>query len=158
MCFRCRAHAAPAGIRLCPRHRRGDAFDGADDRIVGELEPGDLVITADIPLASRVLAGGAEALNPRGEPYTAAGIGNALAMRELLAELRITGEVTGRRTAVFGEGTRTVHECAESDADPDAEAVKRTVSGSCLPVPVYFSKKQAHVPSAACFFHSADIF
>lgn len=51
----------------------GDAFDGADDRIVEELEPGDLVITADIPLASRVLAGGAEALNPRGEPYTAAG-------------------------------------------------------------------------------------
>ena len=73
----------------------GDAFDGADDRIVEELEPGDLVITGDIPLASRVLAGGAEALNPRGEPYTAAGIGNALAMRELLAELRITGEVTG---------------------------------------------------------------
>lgn len=57
--------------------------------------PATLVITADIPLASRVLAGGAEALNPRGEPYTAAGIGNALAMRELLAELRITGEVTG---------------------------------------------------------------
>ena len=73
----------------------GGAFDGADDRIVEELEAGDLVVTADIPLANRSLAAGAAALNPRGEEYTPAGVRNAMAMRELLAELRITGEVTG---------------------------------------------------------------
>ncbi len=73
----------------------GGAFNAADDRIVEIAETGDLVVTADIPLADRAIAKGAEVLNPRGEFFTPANIKNALAMRELLEELRNTGEVSG---------------------------------------------------------------
>ncbi len=69
--------------------------DVADHKIVELLEPGDLVITADIPLAANVVAKGGEGLNPRGELYTAANIGERLAMRNLLDELRGGGEITG---------------------------------------------------------------
>jgi len=69
--------------------------DVADERIVELLEPGDLVITADIPLASNVVAKGGVALNPRGELYTEANIGECLAVRDLMTELRGAGEVTG---------------------------------------------------------------
>lgn len=73
----------------------GTAFNGADDWIVDRVESGDLVVTADIPLADRVISKDAEALNLKGEFFTTANIKNALAMRELLEELRGTGEVTG---------------------------------------------------------------
>lgn len=73
----------------------GSAFNGADDWIVERVEPGDLVITADIPLADRAIGKGAEVLNPKGEFFTSANIKNALAMRDLLEELRTVGEVTG---------------------------------------------------------------
>ncbi len=73
----------------------GNAFDGADDWIVEHLESGDLVITADIPLADRALAKGAEVLNTKGEFFNHANIKNAMAMRELLDELRVSGEITG---------------------------------------------------------------
>ncbi len=69
--------------------------DVADHKIVELLEPGDLVITADIPLAANVVAKGGEGLNPRGELYTKANIGERLAMRNLLDELRGGGEITG---------------------------------------------------------------
>lgn len=71
-------------------------FDAADNRIVLELVAGDLVITADIPLAAQVIAKGGHALNPRGEIYTAANMNEHLAMRNLMEELRATGvEVNG---------------------------------------------------------------
>ena len=70
-------------------------FDGADQRIVAELTAGDLVITADIPLAALVIRKGGTALNPRGELYTEANIGDRVAMRNLLDELRGAGQVTG---------------------------------------------------------------
>jgi len=73
----------------------GTAFNGADDWIVEHLEAGDLVITADIPLADRAIDKGAEVLNTRGEFFTPANIKNALAMRELMEELRGSGEITG---------------------------------------------------------------
>ncbi len=73
----------------------GTAFNGADDWIVEHLEPGDLVITADIPLADRAIDKGAEVLNTRGEFFTPANIKNALAMRDLMDELRVSGEITG---------------------------------------------------------------
>ena len=73
----------------------GTAFNGADDWIAEHVESGDLVITADIPLADRAITAGAEVLNTKGEFFTPANIKNALAMRELMEELRITGEVTG---------------------------------------------------------------
>ena len=67
----------------------------ADQRIVELMEPADLVVTADIPLAANVVAGGAVALNPRGEFYTAANIGERLAARNLMDELRGGGLITG---------------------------------------------------------------
>jgi hypothetical protein len=67
------------------------AFDAADDWIVEHLQPHDLVITADIPLAARSLRSGAHVLGPAGKPFTADNIGNALATRELRADLRAYG-------------------------------------------------------------------
>lgn len=72
-----------------------DGHNAADDHIVEMLEKGDLVITADIPLADRVVSKGAYALNPRGELYTSVNIKDKLAMRELMSELRVSGEITG---------------------------------------------------------------
>lgn len=66
-------------------------FDVADNKIVLELEAGDLVITADIPLAAQVIAKGGYALNPRGEFYTPANIAERLTMRNLMEELRGSG-------------------------------------------------------------------
>jgi hypothetical protein len=69
--------------------------DVADDRIVELVREGDLVVTADIPLADRVIARKAFALNPRGKLYTEQNIKDRLAMRDLLNELRDTGMMTG---------------------------------------------------------------
>ena len=76
--------------------------DIADDRIVELVEPGDLVITADIPLADRVVAKGAFALNPRGNLYTEGNIKDKLAMRDLMTGLRDSGMMTGG-PSVFGK-------------------------------------------------------
>ena len=73
----------------------GGDMNAADRRIVELVKPGDLVITADIPLAADVVAGGAQALNPRGELYTDANIGERVAVRNLLDDLRGGGLVTG---------------------------------------------------------------
>ena len=67
----------------------------ADRRIAMLVEPGDLVITADIPLAAEVVARGGQALNPRGEMYTHENVGERLAVRNLLDELRGGGQITG---------------------------------------------------------------
>ena len=75
-------------------------FDVADGHIVRELKAGDLVITADIPLASDVLAKGGHALNPRGEFYTPDTIQERLALRNYLDELRGTGVQTGGPAAL----------------------------------------------------------
>jgi uncharacterized protein YaiI (UPF0178 family) len=69
--------------------------DAADDAIVDRLNPGDLVVTADIPLAARVVAKGATALNPRGDFYTEENIRERLAMRDLMSTLRDAGAVSG---------------------------------------------------------------
>jgi len=69
--------------------------DVADDRIVELVEANDLVITADIPLADRVVSKGGYAINPRGELYTEENIKDRLATRDLLSELRGSGEITG---------------------------------------------------------------
>ena len=73
----------------------GGDMNAADRRIVELIKPGDLVITADIPLAADVVAKGAQALNPRGELYTDANIGERVAVRNLLDDLRGGGLVTG---------------------------------------------------------------
>jgi len=70
-------------------------IDVADSHIVKQLKAGDLVITADIPLAADVIAKGGHALNPRGEFYTTETIQERLALRNYLDELRGTGVRTG---------------------------------------------------------------
>jgi len=70
-------------------------FDVADNEIVRRLEPGDLVITADIPLADEVVSGGGTALNPRGKLYTPENIKNHLARRNAMDELRSAGMISG---------------------------------------------------------------
>jgi uncharacterized protein len=70
-------------------------IDVADSHIVRALQPGDLVVTADIPLAADVIAKGGHALNPRGEFYTTETIAERLALRNYLDELRGTGVRTG---------------------------------------------------------------
>lgn len=70
-------------------------FDVADNEIVRLCEPGDLVITADIPLAAEVLAKGVAALNPRGELYSEATIKERLTMRDFMETLRSSGIQTG---------------------------------------------------------------
>lgn len=72
-----------------------NGIDVADQRISHQLRPGDLVITADIPLAAEVIAKGGHALNPRGELYTRDNIRERLVVRNLLDELRGSGMVTG---------------------------------------------------------------
>ena len=72
-----------------------DGPDAADNWIAEKIRPGDIAITADIPLASRCLKAGAQVIGPTGKPFTDAGIGMALAMRDLSAHLRETGESKG---------------------------------------------------------------
>lgn len=80
-------------------------FDVADNRIVHSLSPGDLVITADIPLAAEAIARDAHALNPRGEFYSKDNIQERLAMRDFLEELRAGGNAAGG-PAPFTQGDR----------------------------------------------------
>ena len=72
-----------------------DGPDAADDWIVERIGKSDVAITADIPLASRCLNRGAHVIGPTGKPFTDAGIGMALAMRDLSAHLRETGDSKG---------------------------------------------------------------
>ncbi|HEY5930477.1 MAG TPA: YaiI/YqxD family protein [Burkholderiales bacterium] len=80
-------------------------FDAADNRIVELAESGDLVVTADIPLAAGALGKGAKALDPRGELYTPDNIKEKLAVRKLMDELRSSGVDTGG-PAIFGAADR----------------------------------------------------
>lgn len=68
-----------------------DGFDSADDWIVAHVQSHDIVITTDIPLAGRCVAAGARVIAPTGKAFT----DEAVATRDLLAELRIAGEMTG---------------------------------------------------------------
>ena len=75
-------------------------FDEADDEIVRRVQAGDLVITADIPLAAGALDKGAHALNPRGERYTLATIRERLRIRDMMEQLRDSGVRTGGPSAL----------------------------------------------------------
>lgn len=75
-------------------------FDAADAAIVERVESGDLVVTADIPLASAAIAKGALALNPRGELYTSDSIAQRLSLRNFMDELRGAGIDTGGPAAL----------------------------------------------------------
>jgi uncharacterized protein YaiI (UPF0178 family) len=94
---------SPLRIPASPYLRRLQVpagLDVADKRIVELLEPGDLVITADIPLAAAVIEKDAHALNPRGELYTKDNIKERLSMRNFMDELRGSGVATGGPAAL----------------------------------------------------------
>ena len=73
----------------------GDTFDAADDWIAERARPGAIVVTADVPLASRCVKAGAMALAPNGKAFTDASVGLALATRNLMQDLREAGAITG---------------------------------------------------------------
>ena len=83
----------------------GYGADIADDEIVNKYDDGDLIITADIPLAARIVAKGAQALDPRGKIYDKNNIGQLLDMRNFMDELRGSGVETGGPPS-FGQKER----------------------------------------------------
>jgi uncharacterized protein YaiI (UPF0178 family) len=72
-----------------------DGPDAADDHIAEAAGPGDVVVTADVPLASRCVKAGATAIAPTGKPFSEASIGMTVAIRDLMTDLRSAGAVTG---------------------------------------------------------------
>ena len=80
---------------LIERISAGPGMDAADDWIAERAAQGDIVITSDIPLASRCVKAGAEVIAPNGKPFTEQSIGMTLAVRNLMTDLRSSGEITG---------------------------------------------------------------
>jgi uncharacterized protein len=80
---------------LIERIAAGSGMDAADDWIAERVAKGDIVITSDIPLASRCVKAGAEVIAPNGKPFSEQSIGMTLAVRNLMTDLRSSGEVTG---------------------------------------------------------------
>jgi hypothetical protein len=93
-------HLAVPRSRFIKSIQVPSGLDVADSRIVELVQPGDLVVTADIPLAALVIRKGGVGLDPRGELYTDSNIGERLAMRNLMDELRSGGMVTGGPSAI----------------------------------------------------------
>ncbi|MFZ2314439.1 MAG: YaiI/YqxD family protein [Gammaproteobacteria bacterium] len=88
------ALSAPTSVYI-KKLQVGAGFDVTDDKIVEKIEAKDLVITADIPLASAVVEKHAIAINPRGEIYTPANIKERLSIRNFSTDLRSSGMITG---------------------------------------------------------------
>ncbi len=84
----------PAGPRIALQVVDG-GFDAADDWIAGHVGPHDIVVTADILLADRCLKRGARVIGTNGKPFTEDNIGQTVATRDLLSDLRGAGEMTG---------------------------------------------------------------
>ncbi len=80
---------------LIERVAAGSGMDAADDWIAERARAGDVVVTSDIPLASRCVKAGAEVIAPNGKPFSEQSIGMSLAMRNLMTDLRSSGELTG---------------------------------------------------------------
>lgn len=97
-------------------------FDAADREIAQRVQAGDLVVTADIPLAAEAIARGAQVISPRGEVFSAANIGERLAMRDVMEELRAGGVVTGGPSAY-----------AQSDRHAFARQLDRLLGGQARP-------------------------
>ncbi|BDQ35613.1 YaiI/YqxD family protein [Pseudodesulfovibrio portus] len=93
----------PLSVPLSPLIKTlhvASGFNEADNEIVRLVEPGDLVITADIPLADAIVDKGATGLNPRGELYTEENVKGLLRMRNLMEELRSANMVSGGPTPI----------------------------------------------------------
>lgn len=89
---------APIAVPREPWIRRivvGEGLNVADDWIAERVSRGDIVITADIPLADRAVKAGADVIAPNGKPFSPDSIGMALATRNLMEDLRSAGAITG---------------------------------------------------------------
>ena len=95
VCLVANKDLSKAHSRLVTSVLVAEGFDAADDYIAQQADPDELVITADIPLAARIVARGGVALDPRGELYTEENVGERLSMRDLMQELRMEGVVHG---------------------------------------------------------------
>ena len=107
----------------------GAGMDAADDWIAERAGKGDIVITSDIPLASRCVKAGAEVIAPNGKPFTEQSIGMTLAVRNLMTDLRSSGEVTGGpksyaprdRSAFLSALDQTIRRIQRQRAEPSAQ-------------------------------------
>jgi uncharacterized protein YaiI (UPF0178 family) len=84
-----------------------EGLNEADDRIVERILAGDLVVTADVPLAARCIEKGALGIDHRGKRFDGSSMGMALAMRDLMTSLRDSGELTGGGPAPYGKQDRS---------------------------------------------------
>ncbi|MEW5962347.1 MAG: YaiI/YqxD family protein [Pseudomonadota bacterium] len=91
-----------------------DGPDAADHWIAERVGAGDIVVTQDIPLASRTLSAGARALSPQGKAFTDANIGMSLAMRDLMKDLREAGVMDSRNPSFTRAGRSTFLQTLES--------------------------------------------
>lgn len=89
------AHLRVPSHPLITRIVVSDGFDAADDWIAEHAHPASVVITADILLADRCLKAGATVVAPNGKPFTTSSIGNAIAVRAIMSDLRAGGERIG---------------------------------------------------------------
>ncbi|NQV99185.1 MAG: YaiI/YqxD family protein [Rhodospirillales bacterium] len=96
--------------------------DVADDWIADHIGEGDIFVTSDIPLAARCVKNHAIGLAPNGKPFTPDSIGMALAMRDLMTDLRDTGEISGGGNASF---TRQDRSRFLSELETQIQAIKR---------------------------------
>jgi len=95
VCIVSDSHLRVPAHPLVERITVSDSFDAADDWIAEQAGPRDVVITADILLAERCLKAGAQVLSPTGKPFTSGSIGSAVAMRAIMADLRVGGDAIG---------------------------------------------------------------
>jgi|SRR5882757_111753 len=111
---------------MIARVAAGAGPDAADDWIVEHARAGDIVITADIPLASRCVKAGAEVIAPNGRPFTEASIGMTLAVRNLMHDLRSAGEAT-RGPPPFSPRDRSTFLSALEEAIRRVQRARRAV-------------------------------
>ena len=115
---------------LIERITVGAGLDAADDWIAARADARTIVITIDVPLASRCVKAGAQVIAPNGRPFTDASIGMALAMRNLMTDLREAGQMSGGpaaflprdRSAFLGELDRTIRRLVRRSPDQNPGA------------------------------------
>jgi uncharacterized protein YaiI (UPF0178 family) len=115
---------------LIERVTVGSGLDAADDWIAAHVDARAIVITNDVPLASRCVKAGAQVIAANGRPFTNASIGMALAMRNLMADLRETGRMSGGpaafsprdRSAFLAELDRTIRRLHRQQTNRDTGA------------------------------------
>ena len=130
------------GFRLPPhplvqRLVVGDGFDEADDAVAERASASTVVVTADILLADRCLKAGAQVLGPNGHPFTADGIGAAIATRAIMADLRGSGDQVGQGSGIRGQApfSKADRSRFAQALDRAAGALARAAASDATPAP-----------------------